>query len=74
MSNAGPKTVTQQVTDQPGLAVDNLDGPFRAVGYAEPAAGTFFFINRDDVPFHVFASFVNVKKFFRFFIHKNAEF
>jgi hypothetical protein len=46
------KAIAHQVAHQPRLVVDDLNGPFRAVGDAQAAACAFFLVYGDDVAFH----------------------
>ena len=47
MSQTGAQAVTIDVTDQSGLAVNQLNGPFRTGCDAQTTAITFVFINLD---------------------------
>ena len=52
MPDACTQAVTEQVADQPGLAVNHLQSPFRAVRNAEPAPGALIVVDLDDFSFH----------------------
>jgi hypothetical protein len=55
---AGPQAIAKLVGQQPGLAVHDLDGPFRTGGDAEAAAVTFFLVDTDNgASFHGLVSF-----------------
>jgi len=54
VAQAGAEAIAEEVAHQPRLAVDHLDCPLRAVGYAEAAAVALFMVNLDDFPLHGF--------------------
>ena len=52
LADAGAKAIAEEVADQPRLAVDQLECPFRAVGDAFAAAVAFRFIDLDNFSLH----------------------
>jgi hypothetical protein len=53
VAETGAESVAEVVCGQPGLAVNDGNGPFGARGDAEPASVAFFFVNLNNFPDHV---------------------
>jgi len=56
LPEAGPQAVAVGFTDQPCLAVDDLESPFGASGHAKPAAVTFLLVDGDYLSFDLLVS------------------
>ena len=56
-ADAGAQAVAEEVGDQAGLAVDELQGAFGAIGQALAAAVADLVVNADDLSFHVNSPF-----------------
>jgi hypothetical protein len=52
MAEAGAQPIAKQVTQQSGFIIDKLDGAFRTVGDALPAAVAFDVVYLDNLSFH----------------------
>jgi hypothetical protein len=64
VAEAGPQSVTEVVGDQPGLAVDDLNGAFGAAGNAFAAAVALVFVDFYDFSDHGFHSSMSGYPFF----------
>jgi hypothetical protein len=54
MTEAGAKTVAEEIADKPRLSVDYLDRALRAIRDAQSATRALVLIYVDDFPFHVY--------------------
>jgi hypothetical protein len=52
VAETGAETIAEIISREPGLAVDNSDGPFGAGRHAHSAAVAFFFVNLDNFSDH----------------------
>jgi hypothetical protein len=62
MTDTCPQSITHQLTDQPRLTVNDLQGPFMTIGYTNPASIALILINSNDFPQHIL-SFITGQKY-----------
>ncbi len=54
VADAGTETVAQGIVHNPRFSIDELDGAFGAIGYAQATPGTGFLVDLDDGSRHAF--------------------